>query len=86
MNLINIILMVPVILAVTDARIESSNSVENGRKRPRHSGRLLGRPGVNFINILHAPFSYKSALHSFSIITVWLCNFLAQEYWRKSCP
>jgi hypothetical protein len=44
MNLFDIILLLPVMLAVTDARIESSNSVDNGRKRPRHSGRLLGRP------------------------------------------
>ncbi len=32
----------------------------------------LGFPGVNFINILCAPFSYKSALLSFSLVTVWL--------------
>jgi len=30
-------------------------------------------------------FSYKRALHSFSLITVWLCTFLAREYRRKSC-
>ncbi len=27
-------------------------------------------PGFNFINILRAPFLYKSVLHSFSLITV----------------
>jgi len=32
-------------------------------------------PGVNFINILLSPFSYESVLHSFSLVTVWLCNF-----------
>jgi len=37
------------------------------------------RTGVNFINILHTNFSYSSALHSFSLITVWLCNF-----WQKN--
>jgi len=35
--------------------------------------------GFNFINISQAPFSYKGVLHSFSLVTVWLCNFLAQE-------
>jgi hypothetical protein len=29
-------------------------------------------PGVNFINILCSIFSYKSALHSFSLATFWL--------------
>jgi len=32
--------------------------------------------GVNFINILRKPFSYKSVLRSFSLVTVWLCNVL----------
>jgi hypothetical protein len=27
-------------------------------------------PGVNFINVLRAPFSYKSILGSFSLVTV----------------
>jgi len=35
-------------------------------------------PGVNFINILSANFSYKSTLHSFSLITVWPCNYLSK--------
>jgi len=43
---------------------------------------------VNFINILWAPvrkcFSHESAFCSFSLITVWLYNFLMKEYWRKS--
>ncbi len=42
-------------------------------------------PIVNFINILLKHFSYQSTLLSFSQITNWLCNFLAIEYWRKSC-
>jgi len=29
-------------------------------------------PGVNFINILRARCSYESALHSFSLVTLWL--------------
>ncbi len=41
--------------------------------------------GVNFINILHATFSYKSVLCCVSLITVWLCNFLIQECQSKSC-
>jgi len=40
---------------------------------------------VNFINILLATFLHKSVWLSFSLITVWLCNFLAKEYGRKSC-
>jgi len=40
----------------------------------------------NFVNILRAPFLYISLLHSFSIVTVWLLNFLAQKYWGKSYP
>jgi len=39
---------------------------------------------VNFINILPANFLYKSALGSFFLVTVWLCNFLAQKYWQKA--
>jgi len=36
-------------------------------------------PGVNFINILRKNFSYKIALRSFSLVTHWLCSFLAQK-------
>jgi hypothetical protein len=35
--------------------------------------------GVNFINILHTNFLYKSALCSFSPVKFWLCNFLVQK-------
>jgi len=38
---------------------------------------------LNFINILCVCFSYESALRSFSLITVWLCDFLAKGYRRK---
>ena len=37
------------------------------------------RTGVNFINILQAAFSNKSVLCSFSLRTVWFCNF-----WQKN--
>ena len=40
--------------------------------------------GVNFITILCTIFSYKRALHSLSLITIWLCNFLAEEYVEKA--
>jgi len=33
------------------------------------------KPGVKFINILPEPFLYESVLPSFSLVTVWLCNF-----------
>jgi len=36
-------------------------------------------PRVNFINILFDNFSYKSAMHSFSLVTFWLCNFLVHR-------
>ncbi len=35
--------------------------------------------GVNFINILSTNFLYLSALSSFSLVTLWLWNFLAQK-------
>jgi len=43
-------------------------------------------PGVSFTNILLEPFSYKSDLHSFSLVTVWLCNFLAKNIGAKGTP
>jgi hypothetical protein len=33
------------------------------------------RPGVNFTKILGAAFLHKSVFQSFSLLTVWLCNF-----------
>ncbi len=41
--------------------------------------------GINFVIILLGPFSYTNVLSSFSLVTFWLCNFLAQEYQHKSC-
>ncbi len=47
---------------------------------------MLGRsPGVNFTKMLCAAFLYKSALHSFSLLTFWLCYSFAKEYWCKIC-
>jgi len=51
--------------------------------KSRVRSRLL--PGENFTNVLRAPFLYKSALRSFSLFPVRHCNFLAKEYWHKSC-
>jgi len=44
-----------------------------------------GFSGVNFTNILQAAFSYESDFLRFYQLTFWLCNFLANEYQRKSC-
>ncbi len=41
--------------------------------------------GVYFTNVLPAAFLYKRVLQTFSLLTVWLCNFLTKEYWRKNC-
>ena len=41
-------------------------------------------PDVNFTNILRAAFSYKSVLRSFSVLTVWVFNFLAEGNQCKS--
>jgi hypothetical protein len=47
--------------------------------------KLNPTPGVNFTNILQAAFSYESFLCSFYVLTIWVCNFLAEGFWRKSC-
>jgi len=41
-------------------------------------------PGANFINILLGIFGTKVLWAAFLQVTFWLCNFLAQEYQRKS--
>jgi hypothetical protein len=28
---------------------------------------------------------YKSVFRSFSLLTIWICNFMSNEYWRKIC-
>jgi len=42
-------------------------------------GNYANSPGVNIIKILSEPFLCKSVLHSFSLITVWLCNFFGKK-------
>jgi hypothetical protein len=34
---------------------------------------MRAAPGVDFINILCANFSYKSALRSITLVMLWLC-------------
>jgi len=50
---------------------------ESGTKATR---KILAKltTGVNSINIEQAAFLYKSVLHSFYLISVWHCNFLAK--------
>jgi hypothetical protein len=43
------------------------------------------RSGVNFTNILRAVFLYGSFFAKLYLLTIWVCNFLAKEFWRKSC-
>jgi len=40
--------------------------------------------GVNFTTFYKQLFWYESVLQSFSLLKVWFCIFLGQEYWRKS--
>jgi hypothetical protein len=42
-------------------------------------------PGVNFTDILQTAFSYEGFLRSFYVLTIWVRNFLAKGFWRKSC-
>ncbi len=44
----------------------------------------MSRLGVNSINILHALFSYTSALHNFSLMAVWLCYILEKNIGAKA--
>jgi len=39
---------------------------------------------ANFINILCLNILYKSVLSSFSLVTIWLCNFFCTKYLCKS--
>jgi hypothetical protein len=41
------------------------------------------RQGVNFTNILRAPYSYKSFVRSFFVLAVKVNFLFAQEYWRN---
>ncbi len=40
--------------------------------------------GVNFTNILIAAFLYKSNMHYFSVLTVWVCNFWQKDFGAKA--
>jgi len=40
-------------------------------------------PKYKFHQHFTSSFLYKSFLGSFSLHTVWLCNYLAKEYWRQ---
>jgi len=44
----------------------------------------LKHQGVDFVNILRSHILYKNKLHSFSIITVRLCDFLMKGYGKKA--
>ena len=59
-------------LVTTDTLTHSSNNINNNITR------------CHFINILCSPFMYESALHTFSLVTVWLCSFLLQEIGAKA--
>jgi hypothetical protein len=56
-------------------------------ERLKEENRTLAKDNQvsNFTDVLRATFLYESALRSFSLVTVWLCNILAKEYWQKSC-
>jgi hypothetical protein len=34
---------------------------------------------VNFTNILQAAFSYQSSLHTFYVLTIWVCNVFGER-------
>ncbi len=55
-----------------------------GDGRESFESRRPESPGFNFTNILWAAFCAKVFLRNFCLLTVWHCNFLAKEYWRKS--
>jgi len=44
-----------------------------------------GVAGFNFTNILPEPFLYERVLHSFSLLAVGLCNFLAKDSAKAAC-
>jgi len=41
-------------------------------------------PGINFTTIIRATFFYKCVLCSFSLLTVWHCNFCQKNTSQKS--
>jgi len=54
------------------------------RKNPHNNMLIKLIPGVNFINILSETFLYKSALHTFSLIIVWVYNFWSKNIGEKA--
>ena len=66
----------------------ASGNPDGGAKEkavPENASTARKRAGVNFTNILRAPFSYESLLSSFSVDKLRFKFFLAKGYWRKSC-
>jgi len=61
------------------------NLIYSGQDANDNQGRLetVGgghwQEGVNSIKILLESFSYKSVFENFSLVTVWLCNFLGAK-------
>ena len=53
-------------------------------KKHMHKMLMKLTPGVNFTYILWLAFLYKSVLHSFSLITVRLCNFCRKNIFPKA--
>jgi len=39
---------------------------------------------VNFTNILQAAFPYQSSLHTFYVLTIWVCNFWQKDFGAKA--
>ncbi len=66
---------------------ENFNWRENYGKRSKNEGVTVSlKFWDQFYQHFMSSFLWtKIILLSFSLITVWLCNFLAKEYWRKSC-
>ena len=41
-------------------------------------------PGINFTDILRVAFSNKRVFYSFSVLTIWVCNFWEKRKQHKS--
>ncbi len=63
-------------------------------ERQYDHGMTVNYHGKEFYNIgswcqfhqyFRAAFSYESFLRGFYVLTIWVCNFLAKEFWHKSC-
>jgi len=40
---------------------------------------------IEYSPTFYEQLSIQSVLQIFSLLTIWLCNFLAKEYFNKSC-